>query len=258
MNITPPFGYGAVIPLEKHHKVLLPALPAGGGAAAPAFAGNLNAMAISFSEFAVAGRDYPVVFATADAGKSYAPLVVLGTADGQNLCVDGDGRWATGAYVPAFVRRYPFCISRIFVDGIAQSERLVCVDRAYVDDAGVPMFGADGVATPAWSERERLLAEYENDLDLTTRMCAAFQRLELFVPFAMQVNRDGAPGPRMEGMFCIDEGRFSALNPASHKALVEKGFAARIYAHLFSLNNFSRLYDRALAREAERKRAART
>ena len=37
---------------------------------------------------------------------------------GQNLFVDDDGRWAEGAYVPAFVRRYPFCISRLSVDGV--------------------------------------------------------------------------------------------------------------------------------------------
>jgi hypothetical protein len=54
-----------------------------------------------------------------------------------------------------------------------------------------------------------------------------------------------------------DESRFAQLKAASHKALATKGLAARIYAHLFSLANFSRLVDRAVAVEARRKAAAR-
>ena len=46
MQITPPFGYDDIVPLEKHHKVLLPAAT---GGSAPGFARRINAMAISFS-----------------------------------------------------------------------------------------------------------------------------------------------------------------------------------------------------------------
>ena len=81
MQITAPFGYGEIVPLEKNHKVLLPNVGAGGGNAAPEFCRKLNAMAISFSEFFIASRDYPIVFSTADEGKSYAPLVVLGLSN---------------------------------------------------------------------------------------------------------------------------------------------------------------------------------
>ena len=151
MQITPPFGYGEIVPLEKHHRVLLPA--SGNAGTVPDFAKRINAMAISFSEFAIAQRDYPIVFATADSGKSYAPVAVLGLADGQNLFIDDHERWAEGAYVPAFVRRYPFCISRIFKDGVAQDERLVCVEKSYVDAGGIAMFNADGLPTEAWAER---------------------------------------------------------------------------------------------------------
>ena len=127
MDITPPFGYSEIVPLEKHHRVLLTDPAAG---MVPAFARNINAMAISFSEFAVAQRDYPIVFATADCGASFAPVAVLGLADRQNLFIEADARWSPGAYVPAFVRRYPFCISRILLDGVAQDNRLVVYQGA--------------------------------------------------------------------------------------------------------------------------------
>ena len=254
MQITPPFGYDDIVPLEKHHKVLLPAAT---GGSAPGFARRINAMAISFSEFAIAQRDYPIVFTTVDSGATYAPLAVLGLADGQNLFVDAEGRWVDGAYVPAFVRRYPFCISRLTVDGVPKDERLVCVERSYIDEGGIALFDAQGAATTEWAARERMLAEYEKDLDLTAQMCAFFQKLELFTPFTMQVRHGDAPGLTMQGMFCIDENKFVELSAANHKALAGKGLAARAYAHLFSLANFSRLYDRAVAEEARRKARAR-
>ena len=50
MQITAPFGYGEIVPLEKTHKVLLPNVGSGGGNATPEFCRTLNAMAISFSE----------------------------------------------------------------------------------------------------------------------------------------------------------------------------------------------------------------
>ena len=255
MQITPPFGYGEIVPLEKHHRVLLPA--SGNAGTVPDFAKRVNAMAISFSEFAIAQRDYPIVFATADSGQTYAPVAVLGLADCQNLFIDEHERWAEGAYVPAFVRRYPFCISRIFNDGVAQDERLVCVEKSYVDASGIAMFNAAGLASDAWAERERLLAEYEKDLDLTAQMCSHFASLGLFAPFTMQVKNGDTAGLTMQGMHCIDEAKFAAQDAAEHRTLAVKGLAARLYAHLFSLGNFSRLVDRALAQDARRRASRR-
>ncbi|MBL8381761.1 MAG: SapC family protein [Burkholderiales bacterium] len=244
MDITPPFGYSDVIPLERHHKVLLPAVDRG---TMPAYARSVNAMAISFSEFAVAQRDYPIVFSTVPSDRSFAPVAVLGLADGQNLFIDRDGAWEPGHYVPAFVRRYPFCVSRVYIDGVIQPDRLVCVERSWIDQGGIAMFDDTGIATPEWTERERLLAEYERDIDLTARMCARLVELDLLVPFTMQIKSGAETALTMQGMHCIDESRFSGLAADVHRELAQAGMAARIYAHLFSLGNFSRLLERAQA-----------
>jgi len=45
-----------------------------------------------------------------------------------------------------------------------------------------------------------------------------------------------------------DKEKLKALKPASHKALVTKGLMGKIYAHIHSLENFARLYSRAVAR----------
>ena len=251
MKITAPYGYDEIIPLLKSHRVLMPA------GTTPAFCRSLNAIAISSAEFNAAARDYPIVFASLDRGTSFAPVIVVGLAEGVNLFVGAAGEWDPAAYFPASVRRYPFCISKLYVDGEARSERVVCVAQAYVDNAGLELFDRHGRPSARWQAAERLLAEFEADLDLTAQMCAAFARLRLFEPFSMQVVADHRSAFKLAGMYRVSEARLRDQKPATHKVLVNKGFMGRIYAHLHSLENFQRLYARQVAASGPRSGAAR-
>ena len=246
MQIKPPFGYDEIVPLQKQHRVLLPA------GTTPAFCHKLNALAVSWTEFSIAARDYPIVFTSLDNGASFAPVIVLGIEEGSNLFVGSSGTWDPSAYLPAFVRRYPFCVSKLYVDGEPSGERVVCVANSWVDPGGVELFDAEGRPTPRWQVTERLLSEYERDLDLTAQMCAALARLNLFEPFTMEVLREGQASHKLSGMSRIDEQRLKDLKPASHKALLTKGYMGRIYAHLHSLENFQRLYARQVAQQSGR------
>jgi SapC len=238
MKITAPYGYDEIAPLRKDQRVLLPA------GNTPAFCRGLSALAISLAEFSIAARDYPIVFATLDRGKSFAPVIVLGLEQGTNLFVDAAGEWDRAVYFPAFVRRYPFCISKLYVDGEPKSERVVCVAKAYVDPGGVELFDAQGAPTPAWQAAERLLVEFEADLDRTAQMCAALARLQLLEPFTVQALAGEQAAIKLAGMHRISEPKLRDLKAASHKVLVAKGFMGLIYAHLHSLENFSRLLAR--------------
>ncbi|MBI3372276.1 MAG: SapC family protein [Betaproteobacteria bacterium] len=242
MVITPPFGYDEIVPLRKQHRVLMPQ------GTTPEFCRHLNALAVSASEFVAAGRDYPIVFVGTDAGKAYAPVIVLGLAEASNLFIGPQGEWDPGVYLPAFVRRYPFCVSRSQVDGKPGGERVVCVLKSYLDDGGIALFDASGAPGPRWQSTERLLLEFENDLELTAQMCTALARMKLFEPFVMQAKNDDGSELTLQGMFRVDEARLRELRPASHKALVNMGHMGRIYAHLHSLDNFQRLYVRSRRR----------
>ena len=255
MKITVPWGYDEIVPLQKQHKVLLR------GSGTPAFCRATNALALSFAEFVVAARDYPIVFAATRDGNAgsvrnvgYVPVIVLGLADRSNLFVDEAGDWDPACYLPAYVRRYPFCISKVYdAEGRPGSERIVCIAKTYLDPGGVSLFDAGGQPGAQWQAIERLLTEYENDLDRTAEMCAALQRLDVFIPFSMEVTENGRKATRLKDMFRVDEAKLAELKPAAHKALVTKGFMGRIYAHLHSLENFSRLYRRErLRREPPR------
>ena len=245
MQINPPFGYTRVAPLRRDQKVRLLA-----PGEIPAFARKLNAIPISFTEFAPVARDYPIVFTSGDEGRSFAPVAVLGLAAGENLYASGSG-WAAGVYVPAYARRFPFCMARVTLDKVEQQNRLICVETDHVDDkGGEPMFDAGGQPLEKWKAMERLLTEYEADLERSRELCAILGDYGLLEPFTMQATLNAGGAMHLTGMHRVAEKRLEALNAAQLKNLVKKGILGRVYAHLLSLENFARLLDRRAAAAA--------
>ena len=245
-SIAPPFGYKEVVPLLKTHRLVLPA-----AGETPEFMRRGNAVPISHAEFQVAAREYPIVFTTGDAGKTFAAVAVLGIAAGENLFF-ADGAWALGVYVPAYSRRYPFCMARVTLNKVEQKDRLICVEKSAIDDGGEAMFDAQGKPLEKWSGIERLLTEYEADLERSREMCAVLADYGVLEPFTMQakLNKDkGGGAMQLTGMHRVDEKKLENLNAAQLKNLVRRGIMARIYVHLLSLENFARLLERKAARK---------
>lgn len=239
LSLTPPFGYDEVVPLEREHRTCLPA-----PGECPDFCRAVNALPLGFIEFPRALFHYPIAFvADADGGR-FTPVAVLGLNAGQNLFVDQAGRWAVGAYLPAYVRRYPFCTAPAGPGETAASGRVVCVERRRIDaGAGEPLFDAAGKPLPRWREQELLLREYDADLTRTKEFCDLLAKLGLLTPFVAQaVSAQGRPW-HLEGMYRVDERKLEFLG-RQYKTLVRTGAMGRIYTHLLSLDNFGRLLDR--------------
>jgi len=242
MLINPPFGYKEIIPLYKNQKVKLPA-----PGSVPEFCNQLNAIPVSYTEFTIACRDYPLVFTSNDNGQTYAPVAVLGLNNGENLFL-ANGAWDKTVYVPAYVRRYPFCMARVNLDKVEQADRLICVEKDFADDAGELMFDAEGKALPKWQPIETLLREYEADLERSREMSAILGDYALFEPFTMQAQTNAGASMNLTGMFRVDEKKMEFLNASQAKNLIKKGVMGRIYAHLISLDNFARLLERRFGR----------
>jgi hypothetical protein len=243
MQMTPPLGYKEIVPFNRSSKVRL--LEQG---EIPAFTRSLNAIPISYTEFALIARDYPIVFVTGDGGTSYAPVAVLGMSDGENLFAEGTS-WAPNVYVPAYARRFPFCMAKVTLDKVEQKDRLVCVEQSHLDDAGESMFDSSGQPNAKWKEIEKLLAEYETDLERSREMCGILGDYGLLEPFTMQAKfNTGADPVNVTGMQRVAEAKIEHLNASQLKNLVKKGILSRLYVHLFSLSNFTRLLDRKAAR----------
>jgi hypothetical protein len=239
VSITPPFGYGQVVPLLKSH--LIKANPA----QVPALLAASNAIPITMAEMPRASRDYPIVFGSADGGNSYSVLAVLGLADGENLFVADDGNWDQQSYQPAYLRRYPFCMAVVQKDGKTQDERVVCVEQAALDEReGLMIERPDGSVMSWWSERLRLLQEYEADMLRTKQMCDWVQKLGILENFSAQAVADSGEVLNLAGMFRINEEKLAKLNADTLRSLVEKGVMGRLYAQMMSLDRLPALLDR--------------
>lgn len=242
MQISPPFGYQEVVPLHRNEKVRLPA-----PGEVPQFARALNAIPVSYTEFTPVSRQYPIVFTSGDNGRNFTPVAVLGMTAGENLFVEG-AAWAAGAYVPAYARRYPFCMAKVTLNQVEQQDRLICVEKDRVDDNGEPMFDDKGQPNEKWREIERLLTEYETDLERVREMCAILLDYALLEPFTMQATLAKGGAMHLTGMHRVDEKKLEHLNSSQIKNLMRKGVMGRIYTHLLSLDNFTTLLERKAAR----------
>ena len=238
MEISPPFGYKEIVPLLKTHKVRL--LNPG---EVPPFALALNAMPISYTEFARVALTYPIVFTSGDKGETFAPVAVLGMTGGENLFVN-KGSWADRTYVPAYARRFPFCMARVTLDKVEQQDRLICVEKEFAGEKGEAMFDDKGQPSEKWKEIEKLLSEYETDLERSREMCGILADYALLESFNMQATVNKQAPMQLTGMYRVDEKKIEHINSSQLKNLVKKGVLGRIYAHQVSLENIGALLDR--------------
>ena len=248
MDINPPYAYSEIVPLNKEHRVLVPQarkIP-------PAFR-NLSAIPLSLVEFNLMARDYPIVFVTGDGGNSFVTMAVLGLEAQQNLFLLGDNTWDRRAYLPAYVRRYPFCMATIMQDGKMREDRLVCVEKKAIKDKGDTLFDSKGEPLPQWVEQQKLLTEYEADLIRTNEFAAELKQMDLLEPFTMQAQPSGGAPIQLTGMFRVVEQKLADLEADKIKSLATRGLLGKIYVHLCSLDNFTHLLDRRanLARTAK-------
>ncbi|MBI2960194.1 MAG: SapC family protein [Betaproteobacteria bacterium] len=246
MQISPPFGYREIVPFYKQSRVRLPA-----AGELPEFARTSSALPVSFTEFVIACRDYPLVFMSTDNGKTFGAIAVVGMAANENLFVK-NGAWEVNTYVPAYVRRYPFCMARITLGTVEQSDRVVCVESSFIAEDGEAMFDDAGEPLERWTQINKLLNEFEADLERSREMCSILADYVLLEPFTIQATLKDSTPLNLGGMYRVAEKKLEYLNAAQHKNLFKKGIVGRIYAHLLSLDNFGRV----LARKGASSQAA--
>jgi hypothetical protein len=238
MKIDPPLGYGRITPLLRGHKVLLPRAEE-----TPAVFHRLHAMPLSLSEFEPACRDYPIVFVTGDGGNTFNAVIALGMQVKQNLFILTDGMWDRRTYLPAYVRRYPFCMSKVTADGEPQKERIVCVEESALHETGEPLYDPGGQPLAQWTVLEKLIFDFEQDLVRCESLCRLVAGLNLLEPFAMKAEVDGFT-MQLEGMHRVSRAALQALSADELRQLMAAGAMEKIYSHLLSHDNFRRLLNR--------------
>lgn len=205
------------------------------------FAATQTAVPLVATEFAMAARDLPIVFA----GETRMPMVVLGIRAEQNLLVDENGAWQASRYVPAHLRRYPF----ILQEDEASQRFVLCVDESAAhfksDNADVALFGDGGAAEPVVTEMLQFLSELQGGLLKTQEYVAALIAEDLLIQRTAAVELKTGERVTLEGFHVVDEEKFSKLPVEKLTVWAQKGWLPLTYFHLQSRLNWAHLVDLA-------------
>jgi len=217
------------------------------------FTAGATAIPLTLSEFAAAGRQYPIVFSSDDLA---APLAVTGLNAGRNLFVSPEGTWREGYYIPAYVRRYPF----ISVEIEAGGPKMLGVDSASefisttaaADDAD-PFFDAQGGPTERTRGAMAFCEAYAIEHDRTRAFSQALLDHNLLVAKTAEVTYADAGKAVVTGFRVIDDEAFAALPEKTVLEFHAKGWLASIILHQASRLGWGGLVDSAAG---ERPKAA--
>jgi hypothetical protein len=168
------------------------------------------------------------------------PVSVMGLRQGENLFVTAAGEFRPDAYIPAYVRRYPF----VFANDQAQQRLILCIDRAapFITEGGQAPLFIDGKPSDYVNQAMDFCNNFEQERLRTESFVKLLTDLDLFeVKEAVFTprNPDGQPGQpqKLADYFAVSEDKLKALSPEG-----------QIYAHLVSLLGWDRLVAMAFER----------
>jgi len=204
-----------------------------------AFAADAPFVPIVVGELMAASADYPVLFS----GETAQPIAVLGL-ERANLFV-ADGVWNAGAYVPAYVRRYPFgFIATINPEGFALaldagSERVV-----QSGEAGAPLF-ENGAPSDLTRQALSFCDAFQGEASATQAFGAALKAQGLLIDRRADATLPDGRKLGLDGFQIVDAAKFATLPDEMVLDWHRKGWLALVHFHLASLDRFRALLDRA-------------
>jgi hypothetical protein len=208
------------------------------------FLAGSNLVPVTVHEFAVAGLSYPIIFAGADK----SPMAVMGARAGENVFVTPEGDVDPEAYLPAYVRRYPFALA-----AETGGERLVvCIDRAaalFAEGGEIPLFNGDQQSQYTIDAIEfcKQFEGFREATQIFTRRITEFNLWETKAVTVTPPKDDGTPGApiTIAEYFAISEAALATLPLEKVGVLRDEGWLGAIYAHLMSLLLWPKIMNRA-------------
>jgi hypothetical protein len=202
------------------------------------FAAKTNAILLCNGEFHAAAQTYPIVFSS---GVDALPLVICGFSDDRNLFVTGEGSWRPNAYIPAYVRRYPF----IFVQNPASNELLLGVEEdsdRIGTTQGTPLFD-DGKPSDALREALTFCTNYQDQVVRTQEFGAALHAAGVLEEQQAQINFPRGGTAQMGGFRVISPAKFDALDDATFLDWRRRGWLPLVFAHFHSMGQWQSLIE---------------
>jgi len=202
------------------------------------FAAKAQSVPIGLTEFDAAAQHYPILFTT---GANPVPVALLGLRDGDNLFVRPDGTWQPDAYVPAYVRAFPF----IFVEDAGNKSLVVGMEpdaEQIRPDAGQPLF-EDGRPSPALNEAVGFCQAFREAVASAANFGRALDAAKLLEEEEATVNFTVGGTARIRGFKIVKAERLAEVDDATFLDWRRMGYLNAIYAHLFSAGRWGRLID---------------
>jgi hypothetical protein len=213
------------------------------------FVAQANLVPLTVTEFAPAALSYPVIFV----GELRQPVAVMALRAGENLFVTDAGEFRAEAYIPAYVRRYPF----VFANDEAQKRLILCVDRdaSFIREGGAMPLFVDGKPTAYVDQAMEFCNNFEQERQRTDAFVKLLKDLDLldtreaiFTPR----NPDGTAGApqKIAEYYAVSEDKLKLLPAEKLAELRDNGALGQIYAHLVSLLGWDRLIAMAFQKAA--------
>ena len=202
------------------------------------FAAGATVIPLLISELPLAMRHYPLVFLPGQEGGAPALAALVGLGEERNLFVSAEGGWRAGAYIPAYVRRYPFHALRVET----QADPLLGIDATYTAaNEGETLVGADGKPSPYLDEMLAFCREYFAAGERTEAMCRALQEAGVLEAGDITLQAAGAAAHQINGFLQVSEAHLRALTPEVLTKLHQADALGLAYAQLLSMANFAHL-----------------
>ena len=202
-----------------------------------------HAIPATVDEFSLLQRHYPIVFSVGD---QPVPLALMGLNEGINVFLDEEGKMReANAYVPAYMRRYPFLLARIRPDS---DELSLCFDPSSGAvgefDEGEPLFDGDK-PSQATNAILQFCEQFETAGQRTAAFVEELKKSGLLMDGEVAIQPEGADQPFVyRGFQMVDEEKLRELRGDELRKMNQNGMLPLIYAHLFSLPQIREVFSR--------------
>jgi hypothetical protein len=193
-----------------------------------------HAVPITIDEFVAVQRYFPIVFSV---GENPVPLALMGLNENVNVFVDEEGKLIGEAYLPAYIRRYPFMLARLQPDA---QELSLCFDPTSglvgAFDDGEVLF-EDGKPSEQTNNILKFCEEFELSAQRTVAFMTELKDGGLLMDGEVSIQPPGTDQPFIyRGFQMIDEQKLRDLEGDELKRMNQNGMLPLILAHLFSMS----------------------
>ncbi|WP_420145940.1 SapC family protein [Sphingobium sp.] len=205
------------------------------------FLATQHAVPLTVDEFVPAQRFAPIIFSS---GNDSVPLLLMGLNEGVNVFVDDEGKLRGPAYVPAYIRRYPWMLAKLRPES---DDLSICFDPttpvigAFED--GQPLF-EDGKPSELTQNIMKFCEDFEQAAARTGQFVRDLEEMDLLMDGEVAIQIPGNDQPFVyRGFRMVNEEKLRDMRGDQLRKINQNGMLPLIHAHLFSLQLMREVFE---------------